>query len=246
MFARVRWRARVHLMVTVLVCALAAGCAAPLVDCARDGDMDSVMRRLRNGVHPDRVRRGTTALMYASESGDTAMIRVLLEHGASIDLGNPDDAGMTPLMYAAWGCHHEAVTLLLENGADCHPRRTGYYAADSTRVCKTVFGDTVLTLGLRRGCLPVVQALLEAGADPNVRVVREDVVLGSGLALEWRRVLEADARLALVHSQRGFIGNVVEVQLCGALEIAQGNDELVAILERSGAVASADSVNSSQ
>ena len=222
--------------VAMLICLMTTGCAAPLVECAREGDRSCVMRHLRAGVHPDRTGGGTTALMYASDSGDTNMIKLLLDYGASTNLRNEDDAGMTALMYAAWGCHSRAGALLLENGADCNLRRVGYYAADSTRVCTTALGDNALTLALREECLPLVEVLLEAGADPNVLVVRDDVTLERGWPIEWRRRLASDAQLAAaVFCQHDPRHDAMPTPLATALQVAKGNDELTDALMRFGA-----------
>ncbi len=77
-------------------------------------------------------RPGWTALHYAAASGSVEIIRRLLEESAYIDAESPN--GTTPLMMAARGGRRDALTLLLEEGADPVLRNErGMTAADFAR-----------------------------------------------------------------------------------------------------------------
>jgi ankyrin repeat protein len=64
-------------------------------------------------------RPGWTPLHYAAASGDDAITRLLLQHGARIDAVSPPASGsFTPLMMAAREGHDDSARLLVEQGAD--------------------------------------------------------------------------------------------------------------------------------
>lgn len=89
----------------------------PLMLAAVRGHTALVQTLLEQGAQPNRP--GWTALHYAaSHTGDAALaiIGLLLEHSAYIDAESPN--GTTPLMMAARYGLSDAVTLLLQAGAD--------------------------------------------------------------------------------------------------------------------------------
>jgi ankyrin repeat protein len=107
---------------------------------------------------------GTTPLLRAAKAVDVPAIRLLLQHGALVDL--PTTRGVTPLLAAAGVAYSgldtrgryraeqaglEAVTLLLDAGADVNAR-------DST-------GATALHGAAAAGWNPVVSLLAARGAD---------------------------------------------------------------------------------
>jgi ankyrin repeat protein len=64
-------------------------------------------------------RPGWTPLHYAAASGDDAIERMLLQHGARVDAPSPPASGsFTPLMMAAREGHPDSARLLLAQGAD--------------------------------------------------------------------------------------------------------------------------------
>ena len=85
----------------------------------------------------------------AAQSGDVAALRAL----PAESLGAVDETANTPLIWAANGSSSEAVEFLVQSGVDLNAR--GY------------LGATALARAARLGSVPVVQALLAAGADPN-------------------------------------------------------------------------------
>ena len=51
-----------------------------------------------------------------------------LQH-SSIDINSPDDAGMTPLMWAAYNNNPVVTGYLLDQGADCEEKDSDGYTA---------------------------------------------------------------------------------------------------------------------
>jgi len=144
---------------------------------------------------------GTTPLLRAAKTFDTGAIRLLIEHGANVDL--PNDGGITPVMAAAGlgsvecdprgygpGIPHymtadveaksiDALTLLLDAGANLHARTTSPRAAARSPGRTALFGaafwgwsdvvDFLVARGARidvaerGGLTPVDAALGKAG-----------------------------------------------------------------------------------
>src|SRR5258705_7233814 len=61
-----------------------------------------------------------TLLQRAAKSGDISAVQRILARGAAVDLVDRD--GWTPLMHSAANGWREAVTLLLQNGANTRAR----------------------------------------------------------------------------------------------------------------------------
>lgn len=91
-------------------------------------------------------RPGWTALHYAAAAGDTAIMRILLEHHAYIDAESP--TGVTPLMIAAREGMEDAVRMLLAEGADASLKDRGFKStaaefadrADKPWIAETIRG----------------------------------------------------------------------------------------------------------
>jgi len=93
-------------------------------------------------------------LSEAGQSGNVARLRELLEHNR--DFANmPDEAGYTPLHYAAWFGHLEAARYLISIGAD-----VAAISMDPLR-------NQPLHAAATSGHHEIVRLLLDRGADPR-------------------------------------------------------------------------------
>ena len=149
----------------------------------------------------DLLTTGATPLLRAAMGQDTAMVELLLEHGARVDL--PNVMGVTPLMAVAGmgisprdrkinvsGNVQERVIatldVLLGAGADITAavvpsfNRTARIARPSSMTERE--GQTALFGAVKWAWIDVVDFLLENGADPTLTDVRgltaEDAALG--------------------------------------------------------------------
>jgi ankyrin repeat protein len=89
----------------------------PLVLAVANGDMEQVKLLLAHGANANHASRmGCSALHAASQLGQAAISRLLLEAGAVVDA--LDDNGNTPLMRCANNGNIGQAKLLLDAGAD--------------------------------------------------------------------------------------------------------------------------------
>ena len=110
---------------------------------------------LKAGAEVDAINRyGVTPLALASLNGSAPMIKQLLRAGADANQANPD--GETPLMTAARAGSREAIDALLTYGAE----------VDTVEAWR---GQTALMWAVAQNQVSAVEALIEAGADPNLR-----------------------------------------------------------------------------
>eukprot|EP00729_Bicosta_minor_P016284 gene16284-17436_t len=102
---------------------------------------------------PDVLGGGITALYYAAQECQAAVVQELIDRGASVDEATKD--GATPLFIASeFGCLM-AVDALLEAGA-------------SLDTAMAPDGSTPLIVATDKGHAMVVEKLLRAGANPNI------------------------------------------------------------------------------
>ena len=115
-------------------------------------ELESILER-----EPDLVKcrgpRGFTPLHMAADKGQTAVAKVLIEHGAEINART--DAGGTPLHWAAFDGRINAATLLLAEGAEINPRDKD--------------GNTPLHWAAARGHVEMTELLIAHGADLNMK-----------------------------------------------------------------------------
>ncbi|KAF2635293.1 hypothetical protein P280DRAFT_435040 [Massarina eburnea CBS 473.64] len=160
-----------------------------LIPAAQNNWYEFVSSILEMGVDPDKTDKDNrTAVSYCSEAGHIMCIKVLIEHGASLDIREANFGNSTPLIRAAKNGHAEVVKMLLQSGRaaietkDSHDRTALSWACQKghTSVIETLLqfkaniettdngkspeGYTPLWYAVLSNHPQVVQQLLEAGA----------------------------------------------------------------------------------
>src|SRR5262245_22224959 len=157
--------------------------AKALFGAIRAGNHRSVAEFLKGGKQlvSAQDRHGETPLMHAAMYSDLAMVKLLLDHGADVNVASP--SGATALIRAAGD--FDKVELLLARGAKVNSKsnlgRTPLLIAaafpGNERTVRLLLargaaitdqdqmGETCLTTASKRGDAEMVKALIEAGAD---------------------------------------------------------------------------------
>ena len=117
---------------------------------------------------------GLTALHHAVRQGNLAAVRALLDGGADINETSAGD-GTTPLLLSTINGQFDVSLLLLEHGANPNiassAGATPLYTAINTQWApRSRFPQPQALQNQRTTYLDVMEALLKAGADPNVRI----------------------------------------------------------------------------
>ncbi|MDE2980714.1 MAG: ankyrin repeat domain-containing protein [Gemmatimonadota bacterium] len=117
---------------------------------------------------------GLTALLHAAREGHAETAFALVNGGADIDQTSAGD-GTSPMLMAAINGHYDLAMRLLERGADpnlaSHAGATPLFAALNTHWApKSRYPQQHIYMQQDHTYLEVMRKLLEAGADPNVRL----------------------------------------------------------------------------
>ena len=183
------------------------------------GKHDDVARLLleRGADVQARSESGFTALMFAGQQGTLEIARMLLAVGADVNAATPENG--SALVVASASGHEDLAVYLVENGADPNvPDADGitalhYAAQKGMTVVSGVDNDPYLAYLFRPNMRELAKALLDHGADPNVRIEKPP------------------SRLMLMYRPR--------LRLAGAtpffLAAATGDAELMRILTAGGA-----------
>lgn len=171
----------------------------PLLKAAFEGKLEIAKILLKHGADPSIADNSKDRPLYvASNMNRFTVVKCLLENGASVDERNKE--GSTPLMIAAFCGHNKILTVLLEHGADINAQdKFGetalmFAAGQSKLNTVQVLLDAGVDISIKDKYLnsavihamdnwdgstkKVVQALLNAGADPNdQRKGKEESVL---------------------------------------------------------------------
>jgi ankyrin repeat protein len=101
-----------------------------LIKAAYCGNLGEVQRLIREGASVEvKSNEGSTPLMLAARRGYEVVCRLLIEHGALIEVQN-DRGGFTPLIFAAWNRHEDVCKLLI----DVQLERARKYGAAKTAI----------------------------------------------------------------------------------------------------------------
>ena len=118
---------------------------------------------------------GMTALLHAARQGHMVAVGALLDAGGDIDQASAD--GTTPLFIAALNGHFDLVMELLEAGADPNLANDAggaplFATINQQWIPKTGYAQPNAHLQQNTTHLEVMEALLRAGADPNMRLAK--------------------------------------------------------------------------
>lgn len=163
---------------------------------------------------------GLTPLLHAVRQGQTEAVMALLEGGADINQTSAGDH-TSPLLMAAVNGQFDLALLLLQQGANpnlasdagCTPL---FAVLERTWASKASYSHPMEQQYQKASYLEVMKALLEAGADPNVRlkehlwymeytfsVLRSAGVDAKGATPFWRAALALDVDAMRLLKQYG-------------------------------------------
>lgn len=119
---------------------------------------------------------GLTALLHAAREGHAETAVALVEAGADIDQVSAGD-GTSPMLMATINGHYDLAMRFLEFGADpaiaSHAGAEPLFAAINTHWApKSRYPQQHIYMQQDHTYLEVMEKLLQAGADPNVRLAR--------------------------------------------------------------------------
>jgi ankyrin repeat protein len=149
--------------------------STPLAEAVKLADARMVKTLLDAGAGQEALNQDReTALMLAIKTGELPIVEMLIKAGAKVNTIEKFH-NQTPLMYATVAPRNaaEIVTLLLSKGADVKPRAMytdwpSQITSEPRAQYRPVGGLTALLYAVRGGCFDCVDALIAAGADPNV------------------------------------------------------------------------------
>jgi ankyrin repeat protein len=187
-----------------------------LIDAASTGRADDVERLIRGGADANsETSIGRPVLICASEAGYAEVVRILLEHGATVDAKEPTTE-FTALIYASKEGHTETVRALLAKGADIN--------------VEDVFGKSPLIHALFGDHLETAKVLLDHGADVNTS-------WANGRTLLTKAASEGQLDKVQFLVMSGADVNAIDVYKKTALDYAieRGHGEIERFLRESGA-----------
>lgn len=192
------------------------------------------------------VMGGLTPLLFAARQGHIETAKALIEAGANINEVSPGDK-TSPLLMATINGHFDLAKYLLEKGADPKLASTAgatpLYTTLSIKWAPKTDYPQPETKQEHVNYLDLMHALLDRGADPNARLVKElwftnynfdlSRVTADGATTFWRAAQVADVaamRLLIKAGADPFIKNNDNVS---PLHVASGagvhgNDEVTA------------------
>lgn len=146
-----------------------------LTEAATNGDAAMIEVLLKAGADPNTsLPQGDTALMFAARTGSVPAVTVLLNHGAKVD-AKESWHDETALIWAVGENHPDVVRLLIENGADMNAFTKHVVWPEMKKDPAQVMskypagGLTPLMEAARQNSYEAAEALLKAGANPNLR-----------------------------------------------------------------------------
>ncbi len=164
---------------------------SPVADAAMKGDLAAVRALVAKGANVSAPHGdGMTALHYAAQRGDSAMVTVLLRAKANVKAVTRI-GGYTPLLVAAKTGNGAAVTALIKAGSDANALTTSgasalHFAAGAgdpvsvkalldkgvnANLREKEWGQTPLMFAAALGRAEAIRVLIRGGADPALHSV---------------------------------------------------------------------------
>ncbi len=149
-------KAQMRVALVLISMLLLAGCATPLHNAARAGDLQRVNQLIAEGSDVNAIggMGKRTPMHSAAESGKMEVIMALIKAGADIN-SKEQMLNSTPLHFAAMYDRTEAAIALIKAGADVN-------ASD-------MYNHPILNYTSRNDSPEIAIALIKAGADVNAR-----------------------------------------------------------------------------
>ncbi len=231
---------------------------APLHQAVENDDMETARMIIDRGVKLNIVDgNGETALHKAAGTGNLALVRLLVEHGADTNIeGGLQRYDQTPLDSAVSREHPEVCAYLLDHGARIVPRTvliavlSGNEAIVRRLIAKGADfsitgrnGNTPLHLAAARGHKQVVRALLEKAPGIAAKNDNGDIPLHSAARCRYSGGPETCTLLIDKGSDINAMNNEEKTPLACALE--EGNDAIIKILMGRGGLLNSDGSASS-
>jgi uncharacterized protein len=149
--------------------------SSPIAEAAKLGDARIVKALLQAGAEPEGADEdGQTALMLAIKTGELPAVEMLVKAGANVNAVEKFHH-QTPLMWAVTAPKNGGAMsrLLLSKDANVKPRSLysdwpSQITSEPRAQYRPTGGLTALLYAARDGCFDCVDALLGAGANPNV------------------------------------------------------------------------------
>jgi ankyrin repeat protein len=222
-----------------------ATAAAPAAAAAPTGNSDTRItptagdRRQRGPSYGDLVgsKGGNTALLLAVRDGQTAAVTALLMAGAKVNHASAGDS-TTPLLMAAINGRFDLAKTLLDRGADPKLASTAnatplYAVINVVWAPKAAYPQPVAQYQSNVSYLELMEALIEAGADVNVRLTKhlwymsynfdQLSVSTAGATPFWRAAYGTDLDAMKLLLKHGADPNVATIKPAGRLP---GSEEL--------------------
>ncbi len=128
------------------------------------------------------VKGGLTALLFAARQGSLECVQALTKSGADVNQTSAD--GSSPLLVAVQNGYYDLALYLINHGANVNLANskgwTPLYLAVKNRNQET----TAIPGPDTDGVLDFIKALLDRGADPNVRI-KVDTEVHQGMTAAW-------------------------------------------------------------
>jgi uncharacterized protein len=157
---------------------------------------------------------GLTPLLYAARAGCLGCVSAMIEAGADVDRPDPD--GMTPMMMALDNRYPGVARYLLDHGAN--PQTWDWWGRTPLYVAVTLRGGRDSRPGPRPPeSLALINALLDAGANPNAQLAFKEPSRG-GRDNRFADDLLTTGATPLIRAAQTFDNDVVRALLAhGAL-----------------------------